>query len=178
MQVTEDSVKTIVNMVRDVPDFPEKGVIFKDIAPVLRDPKAFGLLMDLMADRLKDLDFNKIAAIESRGFLLGSSLATQLGKGLVLVRKKGKLPWKTVSESYSLEYGEATLEIQQDAFEAGDKVVIVDDVLATGGTAAATVKLCERLGAEVVATQFMIELDFLKGAEKLSGAPVDSLIHY
>lgn len=170
------SIENIKNMIVDVADFPKKGVVFKDITPILDDPKAFHSLFEHFKNTI-DFKVDKVVAIESRGFLLGGPLAMLLEAGLVLVRKPGKLPRETVKQSYDLEYGQDSLEIQKDDLKAGDRVLIVDDVLATGGTAHAAENLCGQLGAEVVGHRFLIELGFLAGAEKLK-APSRSLINY
>ena len=164
--------------IRDVPDFPKPGILFKDITPILHDPKLFKKAVKILADRIKDKNITKVLAIESRGFLFGAALAYRLGLGIVPVRKKGKLPYKTVGVSYDLEYGSATLEIHRDALKRGDRVVIVDDLLATGGTAAATAKLAKKLGAKVVEIDFLIELAFLNGRKKLKGYRVFSPIAF
>lgn len=161
----------------DVPDFPKKGIVFKDISPLLADPKAFEVMTDEFAQRISGMNFKKIFAIESRGFLLGSALASRMNVGLGLIRKPGKLPRKTYSESYLLEYGTDSLEIHQDAVSAGEDVLIIDDVLATGGTAFAAETLLKKAGAKVSAHLFLMELDFLKGRSKL-GADVVSLLTY
>lgn len=163
------SIPALRAAIRDIPDFPKPGILFKDITPVLRDPKLFRAAVRLFASRLKDRRLTCVVAIESRGFVFGAALAHQLGIGLVPVRKKGKLPYRTLSESYDLEYGSATLEIHSDALTRRDRVVILDDLLATGGTAAATVRLVEQLGAKVVELDFLVELAFLKGRRKLKG---------
>lgn len=153
--------------VRDVPDFPKPGIVFKDIAPILQDPALFRYAVDLFEAQIKALGVTKVAAIDARGFLFGGVLCERLGVGLVPVRKAGKLPYKTFEISYELEYGSATLAIHQDAFDPGDRVVLVDDLLATGGTAAAAAALITRAGGELVQIQFLIELAFLKGRAKL-----------
>lgn len=160
-----DRVRTAI---RDVPDFPKPGILFKDITPVLSDPVLFKLVVDAFAARLKQKSVEKIAGIESRGFIFGAAVACQLGVGFVPVRKKGKLPYKTIEQSYELEYGTATLEIHEDAFRAGERVAVVDDLLATGGTAKAAATLIEKLGANVVELDFLVELAFLKGRDKLT----------
>lgn len=170
-----DAVKKAI---RDVPDFPEKGIIFKDITPVLSDPELFREILEDLAGRYKESRIDKIAAVESRGFIFGSVLAFMLGAGLVPVRKKGKLPAKTIEASYALEYGTATLEIHTDAIAKGERVLIIDDLLATGGTAAATASMVEKLGGEIVEIAFLIELAFLKGREKIAGYPVYAPIVY
>jgi adenine phosphoribosyltransferase len=166
------------SLIRDVPDFPKKGIVFKDITPLLKDPKGFQMVIGTLADRYKTKNINSIVAMESRGFIFGGALATQLGASFVPVRKPGKLPWKTLRETYDLEYGKDTLEIHEDSVGKGDRVLILDDVLATGGTAAATIKLVERAGGEVVEAAFVIHLSFLKGQEKLKSTPFFSIIQY
>jgi len=158
--------------IRDVPDFPKPGIIFKDITPILSDPKLFRLAIDTLAGRHKDQKIDKIAAIDARGFLFAGAMCDRMKIGLVPIRKKGKLPWKTFEKSYDLEYGSATLTIHQDAFKPGDRVVLVDDLLATGGTAAASAKLIEQAGGTVVGIDFVVELAFLKGRDKLAGYDV------
>ncbi len=172
------TVERIKALIRDVPDFPVKGIIFKDITPVLLDPQAFREAVDLMVEPFRDKGINKVMAVESRGFVFGAPIALQLNAGLVLVRKEGKLPWKTVKRSYSLEYGEATIEMHQDAISEGDRVLVVDDLLATGGTAKAMVELAESAGGKVMGITFLIELTFLKGREKLKNYPVHAIIKY
>lgn len=154
--------------IRDIPDFPKPGILFKDITPVLSDPALFKTTVEAFTARLKAARVTKVAVVESRGFLFGSAVAYQLGVGLVPIRKKGKLPYKTIEQSYELEYGTATLEVHEDAFRAGDRVAIVDDLLATGGTARAAAELVEKLGAAVVEIDFLVELAFLKGRDKLT----------
>ncbi len=162
--------------IRDIPDFPQKGIIFKDITPVIGDPALLKCVVEELAAPYKGKGITKVAAVESRGFIFGSSMAILLGAGFVPIRKKGKLPFKTIEQSYSLEYGTATLEMHVDAVKKGDKVLLVDDLLATGGTAEACVKMIRQLGAEVVAAQFLIELGFCKGREKLPGLSVGAPI--
>ncbi len=163
--------------IRDVPDFPKPGIIFKDITPMLANGQAFAAAVSDMAELIAP-DVDAIVGIESRGFIFGAALANKLGLGLVTVRKPGKLPAEIHSVEYELEYGMDRLEIHRDALSAGHKVVIVDDLLATGGTACATVGLVQKLGAEVVACLFAIELDFLHGRKALPGTKVLSLLHY
>jgi adenine phosphoribosyltransferase len=164
--------------IRDVPDFPKPGIVFKDITTLLREPALFHGMGHLMADLCRSHAADKVVAIESRGFILGGVLADRLGLGFVPVRKPGKLPWKTLKASYELEYGTDTLEIHADALGAGERVLVVDDVIATGGTAKAVAELCEKLGAKVSAFAFLIELGFLDGRAKLAGHEVLSLIKY
>ncbi len=158
--------------IRDVPDFPKQGIIFKDITPILNDPALFKAAVGIFVERLKGKKVNKIAAIDARGFLFGGAIADRLGVGIVPIRKKGKLPYKTFEQTYDLEYGSATVTIHQDAFKKGDKVALIDDLLATGGTAAASAKLIEQAGGKVVEIDFLIELAFLHGREKLGGYEV------
>ena len=164
--------------IRDVPDFPKKGIIFKDITPLLKEPKAFQHVIHHLGDRYKGGKIDGIVAMESRGFILGGALATYLGVSFVPVRKPGKLPWKTLQETYELEYGKDTLEIHEDSVKKGDRILVLDDVLATGGTAAATIRLVERAGANVAEACFLIHLSFLNGHEKLKSTPVYSIIRY
>ena len=164
--------------IRNVPDFPQPGIQFKDITPVLGDARLFAGAIDLMAARHADAGIDACVGIDARGFIFAAAAAKQLGTGFVPVRKKGKLPWKTHEESYSLEYGEATVAIHQDALQPGARVLLLDDLLATGGTAAAAVSLLRKIGAEIVEIGFLIELGFLNGREKMNGAPINSLITY
>jgi adenine phosphoribosyltransferase len=166
-----------VSFLRDVPDYPKPGIVFKDITPLLQDSQALAATIQELADLARDLDATHIAGMESRGFLFGAPLAIELGLGFLPIRKPGKLPWRTFAESYDLEYGQDTLEIHTDASAAGERVLLVDDLLATGGTAGASVKLVRRTGAEVVGCLFLVELDFLRGREKLHGLEVRSLLH-
>ena len=168
-------VADVRQTIRDIPDFPKPGILFKDITPVLADPKLFSRVIDWMSLQFSDVDL--VIGIESRGFIFGAALVEKLGKGLVLARKAGKLPHTTASKEYDLEYGTATIEMHTDSFKRGAKVLVVDDLLATGGTAHAAVSIARELGAEVVGCVFLIELDFLKGRQKL-GCPSASLIHY
>ncbi len=162
--------------VRDIPNFPKEGILFKDITPLLSNSEALSnCLQTLVTNSPEKVD--KVIGIEARGFFFGTALAEKLGAGFVPVRKKGKLPYKTISESYNLEYGDDTLEIHKDAIQKGEKVLIHDDVLATGGTAAAVTKLVKQLGGEIVQYSFLIELNFLNGKDKLD-APIYSLLNY
>ncbi len=162
--------------IRDVKDFPQPGVVFKDITPLLADPTLFRLAVDALAASIAQLSPDAIVAIEARGFILGAPVAYRLGCGFIPVRKPGKLPHTTLSESYELEYGTAELHAHEDAFSAGHGVVILDDVLATGGTAAATVRLVERVGGHVLGLAFLLEIGFLKGRERLPGREVQVLL--
>jgi adenine phosphoribosyltransferase len=164
--------------IRDVADFPKPGVMFKDINPLLADPVAFQTVVRALAEQARGLSVNKIAGIEARGFFFAAPVALDMCVGVLPIRKAGKLPGKTLTETYALEYGSATVEIQEGAVEAGDRVLVIDDVLATGGTAAATVRLVERLGGEVVGLGFVLELAFLDGRARLSDRNVVSLVTY
>lgn len=164
----------ILSRIRDVHDYPKPGVLFKDITPLLADPVAFAEVIDQLAGMFPGVD--KIVGIEARGFILAAPAALQAGAGFVPVRKKGKLPAETLEASYDLEYGSATIEVHRDAFAPGDRVLIVDDVLATGGTAEATVELLRRAGADVVGVAVLMELAFLKGRERLAGVDVRALV--
>ena len=171
----------VLARIRDVPDFPEPGIMFKDITPLLADPAAFAAVVAAFAEHAGPAGLgpvDKIVGIEARGFILAAPVALQLGVGFVPVRKQGKLPGATVTGSYALEYGEATIEVVTDAFSTGDRVLVIDDVLATGGTAEATINLVRRAGAEVVGLSVLLELSFLAGRARLAaaGAEVDALI--
>lgn len=160
------------NAIRDVPDFPKPGIMFKDITPILSDPELFQMAIDILIARHADDKPDKIAAIDARGFLFAGAMCDRMGIGLVPIRKEGKLPYKTYQETYDLEYGSATLTIHEDAFNEGDKVVLLDDLLATGGTAAASIRLIEQAGGTVVSADFLVELAFLNGRDKLTGYDV------
>ncbi len=164
--------------IRDVPDFPIKGVLFKDITTLLKDPDAYHSAIDAMVERFKTQNIDVVVGMESRGFVLAAPMAYLLGAGLVPVRKLGKLPAETVRAEYSLEYGTNTLEMHKDAIQPGQRVLVVDDLLATGGTTQATVKLVEQVGGKVVAIAFLIELTFLRGREKLKGYDIYAEIKY
>jgi adenine phosphoribosyltransferase len=168
----------IKSFIRDVPDFPKPGINFKDITPLLNNSDALNHVLEIWTKRYVEKKIDVIVAMESRGFIFGAALANRIGAGFVPVRKPGKLPWKTFSETYDLEYGQDTLQIHQDAFKPGDKVVILDDVLATGGTAAAAIRLVEKAGGKVLEASFLMELLFLKGQQKLKPTPVFSIIQY
>ena len=172
------NVEQLKSYIRDIPDFPKPGILFRDITPLLLSPEAFQATIDILRDRYQGSGIDRIVAIESRGFLFASPLSYCLGAAFVPLRKPGKLPYDTVTESYSLEYGDSALEVHKDAITPGDRVLIFDDLLATGGTAAAGVALVRKLGGEVLEAGFTIELKGLKGREKLTGTPVFSLIQY
>lgn len=164
--------------IRDVPDFPKPGILFKDITPVLGDGELFRLAVDSLIETAGGAKIDKIVGIDARGFIFGAAAALQLGIGFVPVRKKGKLPWETEACAYSLEYGEAEIEVHRDAVHKGEKILLIDDLLATGGTAAAAIELLGRLGCDILGVAFLIELKFLNGRERLGGAPVTSLLEY
>lgn len=171
-------MKPIEEYVRSIPDFPEPGIIFRDVTSILQDADGLHLAIDLMQEKLKDVDFDVVVGPESRGFIFGVPIAYNLHKPFVPIRKKGKLPRETVSVSYDLEYGSAEIEMHKDSIKPGQKVVIVDDLIATGGTIEAAIKLVEQLGGEVVKVVFLMELAGLKGRERLSGYDVASVICY
>ena len=171
-------VEKLKKIIRDVPDFPKKGILFKDITTLLRDPLSFQRTVDLLGHRYLDKSIDLVVGVEARGFIVGAALAYKLGAGIILVRKPGKLPYKTHKASYELEYGTDELEIHQDAISKGQKVLIADDLLATGGTVSAVIKLIEKLGGEIVECAFLIELDSLRGRKKLEPYNVFSLINF
>jgi adenine phosphoribosyltransferase len=173
-----DSIEQAKRLIRDVPDFPQKGILFKDITPLLADENAFSSVIDLIVVHYGRGNIDKVVGIEARGFILASPVAYHFGAGFVPVRKEGKLPSETEREEYELEYGTAVLEVHKDAITPGERVLIVDDVLATGGTARATARLVERLGGKVIGVACLIELSFLKGREALSGYDFFSLISF
>lgn len=173
-----DDIANIRSVIRDFPDFPKPGIIFKDITPLLSNGLLFGKTIDLIAERYRGQKIDTVLGIESRGFIFGSALAYKLGAGFSVVRKPGKLPYDTHSASYELEYGKDTLEIHIDAVQPDARVVIADDLIATGGTAAATAELVSKLGATVVECAFVIELGFLNGREKLKPHKVFSVLQY
>ncbi len=173
-----NTVEELKALIRDVPDFPQPGIVFKDITPLLADENAFSSVIDLIVVHYGRGNIDKVVGIEARGFILASPVAYHFGAGFVPVRKSGKLPWETEREEYSLEYGTATLEIHQDSVRPGERVLIVDDVLATGGTARATARLVERLGGKVVGIACLIELTFLDGRKAVEGYDFFSLITY
>jgi adenine phosphoribosyltransferase len=171
-------VEDLKNIIRDIPDFPKKGIMFKDITTLLADAKSFHRMIDLIAHRYIGQRIEQVVGIEARGFILGSALAYRLGTGVTLVRKAGKLPYRTRKKTYDLEYGSDTLEIHEDAFSEGSRVLVVDDLLATGGTMAAVVDLVQELGADVVECVFMTELEFLEGRKRLPEGKVYSLLKF
>jgi adenine phosphoribosyltransferase len=171
-------IEQLTSLIRDVPDFPQEGVVFKDITPLLADEIAFSTVIDLIVVHFGRGNVDKVVGIEARGFILASPVAYHFGAGFVPVRKKDKLPWDTEAAEYSLEYGTATLEIHKDAVAPGERVLIVDDVLATGGTAKATADLVERIGGKVVGIACLIELGFLKGRDRIDGYDLFTLISY
>ena len=168
----------IKNLIRDIPDFPKKGIVFKDITTLLQAGEAFRDLIDYLAERYGGSGISSVVGIESRGFIFGTPLAVALGVGFVPVRKPGKLPYKTFSVDYELEYGTDRVEMHTDAVKPGEKVVLIDDLLATGGTAEATLKILKKAGAVIHEVCFVIELSFLEGRKKLDGAPVYSVVTY
>ncbi len=177
--MSEGRVEQLATFIRDVPDFPKEGIVFKDITPLLADATAFSMSMELLGESLKDVECDLIMGPEARGFIFGCPLALHLDRGFAPIRKKGKLPWKTIEESYALEYGEDTVQMHADAVKPGQKVVLVDDLLATGGTMAACRRLVEKAGGVVVAMAFVIELSFLNGREKLGeDARIVRLLHF
>ena len=164
--------------IRDIPDFPKPGIVFKDITPLLKDPGAFKRTIEILEEQINPLNPDLLLGIESRGFLFGGALAHKMGKGLIIARKPGKLPYDTDSVSYDLEYGSATLELHKDAVAAGQRVLIIDDLLATGGTAAACAKLVRNQQGEVAGHAFVVELAFLEGRKQLEPDPVSSILVY
>lgn len=171
-------MKKLEEYVRSIPDFPKEGIIFRDVTSVLEDAEGLHLAIDTMQDMVNDLDFDVVVGAESRGFIFGAPIAYNLGKPFVLIRKKGKLPCETVSQEYELEYGTAEIEMHKDSIKPGQKVLIVDDLIATGGTTEAMIRLVEQLGGEVAGVLVMIELAGLCGREKIAGYRLDSAIIY
>jgi adenine phosphoribosyltransferase len=172
------TVEELARSIRDVPDFPKAGILFKDITPVLADARLFASSIERLTENFKPGEVDAVVGIDARGFIFAAAAACRLRCGFVPVRKKGKLPWRTYEESYDLEYGSNTIAIHTDAARRGARVVLVDDLLATGGTAAAAANLLRRLGAEILEAAFLIELSFLNGRDKLRGFPVRSLVVY
>ena len=168
----------IKNKIRDVPDFPKPGILFKDITPILQDPHVFTKVVDAFAERYASKKISDVVGVESRGFIFGAALAYKLGVAFVPVRKKGKLPYKTIETSYDLEYGSATIEMHIDGVKKGSRVVVIDDLLATGGTAGATCELVEKCGGKIIECAFVVELGFLNGRSKLKGREIFSLVQY
>ncbi|MDQ3623016.1 MAG: adenine phosphoribosyltransferase [Verrucomicrobiota bacterium] len=173
-----DDLQRLRAAVRDVPDFPKAGILFKDITPLLADPELFRIAIDRLAELARRYGAEKVVGIDARGFLFGAPVAYQLGVGFVPVRKKGKLPFQCQSATYELEYGEATMEMHVDALRAGERVILVDDLLATGGTAAAAARLIRQMDAQLTAMLFLIELEFLDGRRHLSGVPVETMVPF
>ncbi len=171
-------MKKLEEYIRSIPDFPEKGIIFRDVTSVLEDAEGFKLAIDTMQDLVKDIEIDAVVGAESRGFIFGAPIAYNLGKPFHLIRKKGKLPCETIEESYDLEYGSATIEIHKNSIKPGQKVLLVDDLIATGGTTEAMIKLVEKLGGEVVGVVVLIELAGLKGRERISKYRLDAAITY
>lgn len=176
--MSSDSIEQLRAAVRDVPDFPKKGIIFKDITPILGSGKLFRLAIEVFLEQCRGKKIDKVVGIDARGFLFGAAVAYDLGVGFVPLRKKGRLPYKTESAKYSLEYGEAEMELHVDAIEPGEKIVLIDDLLATGGTSASAAALIRKVGGDLIAAQFLIELEFLQGREKLEGTSVVSFLKY
>ncbi len=176
--MTNDNLARLRDAVRDVHDFPIPGIVFKDITPVLADGELFRIAVGGFIEACEGRDVRKIVGIDARGFLFGAAVAHHMGLGFVPVRKKGKLPYTTKSVAYKLEYGEAIVEMHVDAIQPGEKVILIDDLLATGGTSAAAAKLIERMGGELLEAQFLIELEFLKGAAILEGIPHKSFLKF
>ena len=176
--MVSDAIHELRAAVRDVPDFPKAGIIFKDITPILSHGKLFRASIDIFLDRCRSQEIDKIVGIDARGFLFGSAVAYELGIGFVPLRKKGRLPYKTESAKYTLEYGEAEMELHIDAIEPGERIVLIDDLLATGGTSASAATLIKKVGGVLVEAQFLIELEFLHGHEKLAPIPVVSFLKY
>ncbi|MBL6765983.1 MAG: adenine phosphoribosyltransferase [Verrucomicrobiae bacterium] len=175
MPVTSADISAAI---RDVPDFPKPGILFKDITPVLADPALLAGCMDLLAEGFRPGDIDAVVGIDARGFIFATGVALKLNAGFVPVRKKGKLPYETHAESYDLEYGSSTVELHIDAVKPGDRVLLLDDLLATGGTAAAAVNLLKRIDAKIMGVRFLVELGFLNGREKLACSEVRSVIQY
>jgi adenine phosphoribosyltransferase len=173
-----DTATRLKSAIRDIPDFPQPGILFRDITPLLNDPEAFRVAIREFARICREAGAGRIAGIDARGFLFGATVAYELGLGFVPIRKKGKLPFQTIGQSYDLEYGSAEIEIHTDAFRPGERVALIDDLLATGGTAGAAVRLIEHAGAQVVAAAFLIELAALGGRGVLRNIPVTAIISY
>ena len=172
--------KNLTDYIRTIPDFPHEGIMFRDVTTLFNDPVGLRMCVDQMADALSDYKFNKVAGLEARGFMIGAALAYKMGLGFTMIRKAGKLPGKTISQAYDLEYGKAEIEMHDDALDAGEKVLLFDDLIATGGTAEAGIKLIERLGAQVTMAAFVIDLPALGGREKIQklGVPTHVLCEF
>lgn len=177
-RMDSDAIDRLRNAIRDVPDFPMPGIVFKDITPILGDGALFKLSIEALIDTAGGARIDKIVGIDARGFIFGAAVAHELGIGFVPIRKKGKLPWQTHAVSYKLEYGEGEVEVHKDAVAAGDKVLMVDDLLATGGTAGAAIHLLQNLEADLIGASFLIELGFLKGRENLDGVNISAILEY
>lgn len=178
MKINESNIEKLKASIRNIPDYPKKGIMFKDITPMLKDPMLFSLCIDELCSKLSELEFDYIIGIESRGFILGAAVAYKMHKGFVPARKKGKLPYKTISEEYKLEYGSETLEMHADAIEKNSRVVIIDDILATGGTAAAAAKLAQKLGATISCFCFAVELRQFESRKIFNGEKIFSLVEF
>jgi adenine phosphoribosyltransferase len=176
--MASDAIDQLRAAVRDVPDFPKAGIVFKDITPILSSGKLFRASINVFLEQCRGKDIDKIVGIDARGFLFGSAVAYELGIGFVPLRKKGRLPYKTESAKYSLEYGEAEMELHIDAIERGERIVLIDDLLATGGTSASAATLIKKVGGVLLQAQFLIELEFLRGREKLAPIPIVSFLKY
>jgi adenine phosphoribosyltransferase len=176
--MASDATERVRAAVRDVPDFPKKGIVFKDITPILKDGDLFRASIDLFLDQCRGKQIDKVVGIDARGFLFGSAVAYELGIGFVPLRKKGRLPYKTETAAYTLEYGEAEMELHIDAIVPSERIVLIDDLLATGGTSASAVTLIKKVGGELVEAIFLIELAFLHGRKKLAPTPVTSFLKY
>src|ERR1700704_130488 len=176
--VNSDVIEKLRAGIRDVPDFPKKGIVFKDITPILKDGALFRASIDVFLEQCRGKEIDKVVGIDARGFLFGSAVAYELGIGFVPLRKKGRLPYRTESARYSLEYGEAEMELHVDAIERGERIVLIDDLLATGGTSASAAALIKKVGGDLIEAIFLIELEFLRGREKLDPTPVTSFLKY
>ena len=178
MKPSPDVRARIRGRVRDVPDFPKPGIIYKDITPVLQDPETLRLACEALAGPYRERDVSLVVGVESRGFIFGPPVALALGAGFAIARKSGRLPWDTVAESYQLEYGTDTIELHRDAVALKQNVLLIDDLIATGGTAAATARLVQRMGGRIVGASFLIELAFLEGRQHLDGIDVQAVLTY
>lgn len=176
--MSSGQILKLYEAVRDIPDFPKPGILFKDITPILANGELFRMAVDVFLDACSGKDIQKIAGIDARGFLFGAAAAYELGVGFIPIRKKGKLPYRTESAAYQLEYGEAVVEMHVDAVTPGERIVLIDDLLATGGTSAAAAKLITKMGGDLVEAQFLIELEFLNGRKNLDSLPVQSFLKY